>query len=217
MDVAQKEAECAMKTSEAKIKSDSAVREQREEANRRAAEADAKDKLRLIDLAAKRKEAELAAEAEVRARRAALDVREAEEKTAAAIKRTELAAMESAAELAAFENERLAKEKRAELSRFEAAIDDELRRVRVETARIEGHAQAELALAMAKAQAAKAEAEARMEIARNLPALANAIGSRIGEVKIAQYGGDGAHPFAMMLGGLNAVLETFGASLKRKD
>lgn len=215
MDVSQKEAECAQKTAEARIKSEALVREQREEAARRAAEADAKDKLRLIELAAKRKEAELAAEGEVRARRALLEAREAEEKTAAAIKQTELEAMESAAELAAFESERSALEKRAEISRAEALLDDELRRVRVETARVEGAANAEIALAMAVAQARRAEAEARIEIAKNLPALAAAIGSRIGEVKIAQYGAAGdAHPFAMMLGGINAVLETFGVSVK---
>lgn len=190
---------------------DRRAREAKALADMGVAEADAKDKLRLIELAAKRKEAELAAEGEVRARRALLEAREAEEKTAAAIKQTELEAMESAAELAAFESERAALEKRAEISRAEALLDDELRRVKVETARVEGAAQAEIALAMAVAQARRAEAEARMEIAKNLPALAAAIGSRIGEVKIAQYGGAGdTHPFSMMLGGINAVLETFG-------
>jgi flotillin len=233
-EVAQKEAEWAQQTAEVKIKSEAAVREQREEANRRAAEADAKDKLRLLELAARRKEAELAAEAELRARKAALEVREAEEQSAAAIKkaeleaeeaeeqtrfaikRTELATLESAALLAAFESEKLGKEKRAELARAEAALEDELRRGRVETSRIEGRAQAEIALAMAEAEARKAEAEARMEVARNLPALAQAIGSRIGEVKIAQYGGGGENPFAMMLGGLQAVMDTFGVLVKPK-
>jgi hypothetical protein len=194
------------KTSEAKIKSDAAVREQREEAN-----------LRALELTRKQKDAELSArraieertmetEAALRAQKASFDAREAEERTEVAIRKRELVAKEIEAELASFESDRVAREKRAELARAEALLELELRRSRAEVLLAEGRVDAEVALAMAEAEARRAEAVARVEIAKNMPALAAAIGSRIGEVKIAQYGGS-ENPFAALLGGLTAILD----------
>lgn len=131
--------------------------------------------------------------------------REAEASTTARIAAHERARLEAEAELAVHERRLAALEAQAAVARAEAMTDAERRRIAADTARTEGLSRAEVALRDAEAQVVAADAEARVVTAQQLPALAAAIGSRIGEVKIAHYGEGQA--FAPLLGAVEAVLD----------
>lgn len=154
-------------------------------------------------------EAEIRAQSELQAQRGAAERQAAEARTAQQIRLAELAAVEAEAAIAAHALRLKAQQNAAELDRASKTIDAELRRVIAEVSLEEGRAESEVALAHARAQSERAHAEARVLIARNMPALAAAIGERIGEVRIAHYGADG-NPFTQLTGALTALLETAG-------
>jgi hypothetical protein len=70
-----------------------------------------------------------------------------------------------------------------------------------------GLARAAVALQAAEAAVRQADADARLEVAHQLPALAEALGKRIAEVKIVHVGGGDANPFAQLTGALGAIVD----------
>lgn len=216
-EVAEREAECNRKIAEAKTRSEAAIREGRAETEKRAAELEAKGKLLELQLRGEQREAELqaklsldraslASEAELRAERAAMERRDAEEAAKLAVRKIELSVVEARSALEAFETESVARAKRAELDRADAEAVAILRRLEVELGLAEGHARAEVELELAKVMLSRAEADARRIGAEKLPELAKALGRRIGEVKIAQYGG-GENPFELLTRSVTAILD----------
>ena len=151
-------------------------------------------------------ESKLRAEASVREQRAALEKREAESKAEAEIKRSALRVKIAEAELASHEIRKQAQLKAAETKRLEKELDVDLRRNDAEIALVEGQTMATVELQRAHAAYRQAEAESKLVLAQNMPALANAMGQKIQEVKIAQYGGD-KNPFAQVTGGIAALMD----------
>ncbi|MCK6547962.1 hypothetical protein L6R52_19075 [Myxococcota bacterium] len=217
LDIAQRDAECSREIAEAKIRSEAAVREQKRDAERKAAELDAKDRLRKLELATSQEASEIQAKRAIekanleslaasRAASAELERDDAEARAKLTVRQTELSALEAKAKLETIELERVAAQKRAELAREEALAKAELRRLEVELVTAEGRAKAEIELALAEAFVRKAEAEARVLAAEKLPELAEAMGRKIGEVRITQWGNDG-NPFGALTQGVAAVLD----------
>ena len=137
-----------------------------------------------------------------------LDLREEEARVSDALRRQQLVVDEARGEIEAHEVHSRALALRSELDA--QAFRAELARKAAEAelqAKIDLR-QAEVDLAAAGAALRRAEAEAKVLIARQLPALAGAVGSRIGEVKVTQIGGgDQQNPFATVAQAVASVVE----------
>jgi regulator of protease activity HflC (stomatin/prohibitin superfamily) len=146
----------------------------------------------------KAKEAQLQTEAVVRERQAQLQM-------ADALRAHENAVAEARAEEASHEHRVKMERLRAERRRAEVAVEVELRAVESESS-LKAHLQAAQAeRAHAEAELVKAEAQARVWTAQKLPELAAAVGQRIGEVKIHQWGGDG-NPFGTIAAAVESLI-----------
>ncbi len=99
-----------------------------------------------------------------------------------------------------------AQQRRVALARFEREATLEARRAEAEIALVEGRARSEVELAAARAERERLEGRARLAIAEQLPALAAAVGERIGEVKVVQIGGDG-NAFGSIAQAVRSVVE----------
>ena len=86
------------------------------------------------------------------------------------------------------------------------AVVERRRRSEADVLRVEGEAAAFVMREKAAAQAVVDESAARVALAKNLPALANALGSKIGEVRIQSIGSD-VNPFAQLTGAVSAVVD----------
>jgi flotillin len=177
----------------------------------RAAGAEAVERARLRSEAALFEERSRVEKAEAEAKSAARlqalarEEAEAEARTEARLAAFERARREAEAELGVHQLRLAALEAKAAAARVEALTAAEQRRLAAEATRDEGLARAEVSRADAEAAVRSADAEARLLTARQLPALAQAVGSRIGEVKIAHYGP--GQPFAPVLGAVEGILE----------
>jgi flotillin len=131
--------------------------------------------------------------------------REAEAATHARVEHFERARREAEAELAVHEVRLAALVAKATAQKLEASGDAERRALVAEAVKLEGFAEADVALRRAEATVRAADAEARVVTAKQLPELAAAIGSRIGEVNISHYGE--GQPFAPVLGAVESLLD----------
>ncbi len=215
--IVERETSCKRETELAQLRVATELNDERAAAERRRLEGEARNARRQSELEAEHQRAaldeQLAAEQQQLAHRADLDRQRAElersrTESAArnAVQATELAATEAEAASASFPARQAAQENLAELERLRAALAAELRRRAAEAARDEGLAQAEAALKQAQAGTVNAESEARLELARQLPALAEALGGNMGEIKVTQIGSD-QNPFAQIAGALVALLD----------
>ena len=193
-DVATRKAEDHRALGEAQASSDEAVQRARLRAAAALAaqrleleqqEADARTAARLEAIARARQEAE----AESAERVAAQDRARAEAEAELAVQQVRLAAIQA----------------KAAAAHAEAEAAAALRRLQAEAHRDQGLAEAEVELRRAEAAVRSAEAEARVLTAKQLPALAAAVGQKIGEVKITHYG-DG-QPFAPVVGAVEALVD----------
>lgn len=189
-----------------RTESDRALGENRAECE----QALARTKLRAsAALAAEKLQLERAdAEAKTRARIEAVERarREAEAESAERVAAHERARREAEAELAVHRTRLEALKARLELDRASAEASAGLRRLDADVLRTEGLAAAEVELQRAEASVRSASAQAQVITAQQLPALAAAVGQRIGEVKIAHYGGDG-QPFTPLVGAVESLID----------
>ena len=88
---------------------------------------------------------------------------------------------------------------------MQATLEVELRQLGAQATRLEGEAQAAVAWQQARIESERTASRAKLVQAEKLPELAAAVGQRIGEVRIAQYGG--GNPFASITQAVGAVLE----------
>lgn len=194
-EVATREAACGQAIEEARIAAEMEV------AARKAAMVrarDAAEQARQLDVAA--------GEAELARRRVALAMETAAEETRAAVARQALAAEAAQAEVEAAAARMAVEQRRIELARLQAEAAHGERRAEAELSRIEGEGRAAVALAAARAAEVQAGADARRITAEKLPALAAAVGQRIGELRVTQIGGD-QNPLAAVVGAVASVVE----------
>jgi uncharacterized membrane protein YqiK len=182
--VAEREAHCRREVELAKLRTDAELDAERAEATRRRTER----------------------EATLEEERRALEQRALEAAAARAVRATELEAAKAQAELEAHERRLAAERATVEIERLRAEVEAEIGRARAVTQRDQGLAEAEVALRNAEAERLRAEANARRELARQLPALAAAVGQRIGEVRVTQIGA-AENPFSQVAGALAAVVD----------
>lgn len=194
-DVATREAACGQAIEEARIAAEMEVSARKAALLRARDEA---EQARQLDAAGR--------EAELSRRRVALAMETAAEETRAAVARQALAAEAAQAEVEAAAARMAAEQRRIELARLQAEAAHAERRAAAEVARIEGEAEAAVALAAARAAEVQASADARRISAEKLPALAAAVGQRIGEVRLTQIGGD-QNPLAAVVGAVSSVVE----------
>ncbi len=198
-DVATRETACQQAIEEARIAANLEVDARKAELARARADAEQRARLdataRAADLARVQAETEQRQQldaadraADIAERRRALDLDAAR------------AEVESAAALLDAEH------KRIELARLRAETAHADRRAESALARLEGEARAAVQLAEARAAEVRAAADARRTAAENLPALAAAVGQRIGELKVTQIGA-GQGPLEGLVGAVASIVE----------
>jgi hypothetical protein len=212
-EVTAREAACARDIEEARIAQTLAVAEKKTGLSLRQAEIAREEELKKATIARELAAARLQDDAQLRERRAVLELQEREAATARALVLEELRRKEAEARLATHALLLQAAQKEAELAalRREQRLADE--RSVADGVRIQGEAAAAVATAKAEAEALTASTEARLHLAKNLPALAGAVGQKFGEVKVTTIGGgDGANPFGQVAQAVAAVVDLVKAA-----
>jgi uncharacterized membrane protein YqiK len=194
--------DCEQSLARTKLRASAALAAEKLELERADAEARTRARIEAVERAQREAEAESAERiaAHERARREA--EAESEERVAA----HERARREAEAELAVHRTRLEALKARLELERAAAEASADRRRLDAEIMRTEGLATAEVELQRAEASVRSASAQAQVLTAQQLPALAAAVGQRIGEMKIAHYGGDG-QPFMPLVGAVESLID----------
>lgn len=215
--IAERESRCRRETELARLEVETELATRSAEIRRETVEADARDAQREAALKAEAARALVAdqrateasrieAEAMLASKRAEVERAHAEELGARAIAAIELEAHQAGVVSESFAARADAQAKLAELERLAAALRAEVGRMDVETEQLQGRARAVVALEHAEAAVRQADADARIELARQLPLLAAALGERMGEVNITHVGGD-ANPFSQLTAGLMAIVD----------
>lgn len=199
-EITTREAACARAIEEVRIQEALIVAERRREL------ADTEARIAL-DLAEK----QLASEAAIRRRRDEIALIEEQQKTERALLLEALKKKEAESKLATHALLLEAAQKEAALELAKRASLEQQRRNEADVVRVEGEAAAFVLMERAKAQAVIDESQARVMLAKNLPALANAVGGKIAEVKIQSIGGEG-NPFAQLTGAVSAVVDLVKSS-----
>lgn len=194
-EITTREASCARAIEEVRITEALIVAERRRELHETEA--------RIAQEIAERK---LQAEAELRHRQNAIHVAEEQEKSARVLLFEELKKSEAEKRIGSHALLLEAAQKDAELDIARATALDRRRRLEIELLRLQGEAEAAVQMQKATAQAVVDESQSRVQLAKNLPALANAIGGKIGEVNVTSFG-DGANPFQQLTGAVAAVVD----------
>ncbi len=194
-EITTREASCARAIEEVRIKEALVVAARRRELH----EAEARIATELAD-------AKLQAEADLRRRREDIALHEEQQKSDRLLLLEALKKKEAESRLATHALLIEAAHKEAELDAVQTAALDRRRRSEIELLLMQGEAEATVMKQKAEAQAVVDESAARVALARNLPALANAVGGKIGEVKITSYG-DNANPFHQLTGAVAAVVD----------
>jgi uncharacterized membrane protein YqiK len=148
----------------------------------------------------------LHSEEQVAQQTAAVEQRRHEAAARARMRDAELAREVAQAELEAHEVLALAARNDASLARMRSELSAEVDERAAAVVRAQGLARAEVERQQAEVHYRQAEAEARRLLAENLPQLAAAFGERIGELKIAHYGG-GDQPLAPLVGAVSALVD----------
>jgi flotillin len=194
--IAAKEAACARAVEEVRIQQAMVVAEQQRQQQEQAAR-----------LAQEEREAQLLRDAELRAREGQLALADAEQQTAQMLALLKLQQDEAQAKLAAHAVAIQTAQAEAELGAVLAAHKRAEEELRLHLLRLAGETEAQVAREKASAEEVALSARARLEMARQLPALAQAVGSRIGEVKIVSYGDSTQNPFGQVTQAVDAVLD----------
>jgi hypothetical protein len=179
---------------EAEIERDAAVAERTDAVKRQQLERASADQARALERASA--DQLLALE---------LALREQQARVADAIRRRELAVEQARSQIAAHEHELQARALHEQLERVAWQAKLERQAAEAELDATIGRRNAEVALAAAEAELRSAAAQAKLLTAKQLPALAGAVGAKFGEVKVTQIGGD--NPFATVAAAVNSVLE----------
>lgn len=204
--IAAKDAECRRDIDETKLRAEAVIAEQKRKLARELMEESARDALRKRDLAAEQEQAELAARQSIRERERAIAEAERQAQTALAARESERIRLEADAQNASHAARMEAMSQQRELSLAEVMFEGEKRRLQLGLEREEK----ELALALeakrVEIEAVKLAAQARLTQAQKLPELAAAVGQRIGEVRIQQWGTD-ANPFGTVAQAVSSLME----------
>ncbi|MBM4281420.1 MAG: hypothetical protein FJ137_11900 [Deltaproteobacteria bacterium] len=211
-EVTARETACAKDIEEARIAQTLAVAEKKTGLALRQAEIAREESLKKAAIARELEAARLADEAALRERKAALLLQEREAEVQRALVLEELRRKEAEARLATHALLLDAAHKEAELAAL--ARDEQLaaQRASAEVVRVQGHAEVELAAKRAEVQAVIAASDVRVALAKNLPALAGAVGQKFGEVKVTTIGGDGQNPFGQVAQAVAAVVDLVKAT-----
>jgi len=193
-------------TEEARLGAEAAIADRQRQLARAGAESEAELAMRKSQLSAERSQAELEAQGRVRETQLAAERAEAEAASEAAILALARQEAEARAATQAHAARAEAYAQQAELHQAQAKLAAEVRRIEADAARAEGEAAVAVEWQRAQIEAERATAQARIIQAQKLPELAAAIGQRIGEVRIAQYGGEG-NPFGSITQAVAAVLD----------
>lgn len=194
-EITTREASCARAIEEVRIKEALVVAERKRELHT----TEARIALELQDN-------KLQADAELRRRRDEIGLGEEQQKTERVLLLEALKKKEAESRLQTHALLVEAAQKEAELEAVKTAALDRRRRVEVELQQLQGEAEALVMKQKAEAQAVVDESAARVALAKNLPALANAVGGKIGEVKITSFG-SGDNPFQQLTGAVSAVVD----------
>ena len=157
-------------------------------------------------IAAEMAELKLRAEAELRRRTEEITLLEEQQKTERELLKEALKKKEAEAKLQTHALLFEAAQKEAELEALRLSLVERRRKSEAEVVRVEGEAAAFVMKERAAAQAVADESAARVALAKNLPALAQAVGGKIAEVRIQSIGSD-ANPFAQLTGAVSAVVD----------
>jgi hypothetical protein len=195
-EITTREASCARAIEEVRINETLVVAERRRELQEREAAIAAEQAAQALRRAAElRRDEELIAlsEAQAHAERA-VQLEVLKQKEAEARVATHALLMEAAEKEAALQSAlRLTSEAQAR-SEYALALE-------------QGQAEAAVLRLKAEAQAIIDESAARVQLARNLPALAGAVGAKFGEVNITSYGDGAQNPFAHLSQAVGAVID----------
>jgi flotillin len=195
-EITAKEAACARAIEEARIKEALVVAEHR----RTLKETEARIEQSLA-------EGRLLQAAELRQRERDLALSEAQQEADRQLALQQLRTREAEARLQAHALLLDAALKDAERETVARQAKEAAEESRIALLRLQAAQQAEAARLQAEAQNVATEGQVRLETARQLPALAAAVGSRIGEVKITSYGDATNNPFGQVTQAVGAVLD----------
>ena len=172
------------------------------------AQAETEEKIAVRQAHARRaaEEARLQSEEAIRLRRLEHERAKAEAATADLVRGHERSTVEAQAELAASEQQGALIEQRAGLALRRTRLEAEVRAIDSEANLLVERRLAEAGMAQAQVENLRAEGQARLQLAEQLPNLAAALGSRISEVRINQYGGTD-NPFGSILQALESVID----------
>jgi hypothetical protein len=212
-EVTARETACARDIEEARIAQALAVAEKKTELALRQAEINRDEELKKAAIAREVASARMQDEALLRERRAVLELQEREAAAARALVLEDLRRKEAEARLATHAVLLDAAQKEAELSALQREQRLAGERANAEALRVQGEAEATVLAAKAEARAVDVASEARLHLAKNLPALAGAVGQKFGEVKVTTIGsGEGANPFGQVAQAVAAVVDLVKAA-----
>lgn len=206
-EIATRDAACKQAIDEAVLQSAWVVAERKREMAAREIEYKRNEEIKRSRVERELAELKLVDEAAVKQKQAELELKARIAATERRMREDELRQQAAQAELATFAIIAEATEKRGELERAQLAIQVEKRRTQAEMSRLEGENAAAVAMENAHVEAKLAEARTQLRVAERLPDLANAIGSKIGEVKITQIGGEASNALGAVTGALQSFVD----------
>jgi flotillin len=205
-EVTAREAACNQAIEEARLSAAVVVAEKKKELQLREADIRRQQEMQSSRIAREIEEQKLLEAAELKKRRTQVEVAEREEDAKKKMRLEELKQQEAESEIATHAVLMEATQKRIELERAHIALGVERKKSEIELFRAEGEAKADVAQRTALARATAIESEARLELARRLPELANAVGQKIGEVNVTTIG-ENANPFATAALAVKSVVD----------
>jgi hypothetical protein len=211
-EVTARETACAKDIEEARIAQTLAVAEKKTGLALRQAEIARDEELKKTALAREVEAARLVDEAALRERKASLLLQERQAEIQRAMVLEQLRRQEAEARLATHALLLDAAQKEAELKALLREQQLAEQRAAAEMIRVKGSADLEIAQKNAEVQALVAASDARVALAKNLPALAGAVGQKFGEVKVTTIGGEGQNPFGQVAQAVAAVVELVKAA-----
>jgi flotillin len=211
-EVTARETACAKDIEEARIAQTLAVAEKKTGLALRQAEIARDEELKKTALAREVEAARLVDDAALRERKASLLLQERQAEIQRAMVLEQLRRQEAEARLATHALLLDAAQKEAELKALLREQQLAEQRAAAEMIRVKGSADLEIAQKNAEVQALVAASDARVALAKNLPALAGAVGQKFGEVKVTTIGGEGQNPFGQVAQAVAAVVELVKAA-----
>jgi flotillin len=210
-EVTAREAACNQAIEEARLSASLVVAEKKKEVVLREADIRREQELQGARISRELEEQKLLEAAELKKKRVQVELAEREEEAKKKMRLEELKQKEAESEIATHAVLMDATAKRMELERAQLLLSVEKKRADIDMFRAEGEAKADIAQRAALARVTSMEADARLELAKRLPELANAMGQKIGEMNITTIG-DNANPFATVAHAMKSVVDMVKAS-----